>query len=93
MLAVLRAGETPDGIACRPELPCAVTPPECGAALGRVLAARRLLGPRARLGSAGPDTRTGHFALPCLAADGGPEPARVIREREEYADEGGEVLT
>jgi hypothetical protein len=40
VLAALRGEKTPDGIASRPELPCAVTRPECSAALGHVVAAR-----------------------------------------------------
>jgi hypothetical protein len=93
VLAAVRGEETPDGIASRPELPCAVTPPECSAALGHVVAAR----PTARSSSLIGVGWSGytHWSL-CFAVLGRrrrAEPARVIREREEYADEGGEALT
>lgn len=93
VLAALRGEETPDGIASRPELPGAVTPPECSAALGHVVAAW----PAARSSSPIGAGWSGHpHRSLCPAVLGRRRraaPARVIGEREEYADEGGEVLT
>ncbi len=93
MLAGLRAGETPDGIARRPELPCAVTPPECSAALGRVLAARPAARSSSPIGVGWSGYTHSSLCPAVLGRRRRAEPARVIYEREEYADEGGEVLT
>jgi hypothetical protein len=93
VFAAVGGEEAPDGIACRPELPCAVTPPECSAALGHVVAA----GPAARssrpAGVGWPGYAHWSHCPAVLGRRRRAEPTRVIREREEYTGEGGEVLT
>jgi hypothetical protein len=53
----------------------------------------RLLGPRARFGVGWSGYTHRSLCPAVLGHRRREEPARVIREREEYADEGGEVLT
>lgn len=92
-LAALRGEETPDGIACRPELPCAVAPPERNAALGHVVAARPAARSSSPIGVGWSGYTRWSLCPAVLGRSRRAEPARVIREREEYANEGGEVLT